>query len=250
MFFIVWVKQRLIFRQYQQIAFSHCAIIKAMNYHRVSRILSYIIILIGILVIVGWVLNISWLRSVNPSWVPTKFATAVCFVMAGMVMRCIDGVIHDNSEIAPIFLSMSTLVIIILMSTYLASKFFQIPVGIEELFISTVVKGEITSEVLQPSTASMLNFIIISIAGIVVLFKPKWFQALLTAVGSFVGLIGFGAIAGYLLNIPALTFSLGAISAPMDRLSAFTFILAGLGIFLLGARHIKNPVILKNENQI
>ncbi len=124
-----------------------------MKYHRIPRILSYIIILIGILVIAGWILDVSWLKSIDPSWVPTKFATAVCFVLTGITLLCIDGVVHDNSEIAPIFLSMSTLAIIILMFTYLASKFFQISVGLEELFINVFVRGETMSEILQPSTA-------------------------------------------------------------------------------------------------
>lgn len=210
--------------------------------------MGYFIILIGVLAIAGWVLDISLIKSINPLWVPTKFATAICFVLTGITFLCIDRIVHDNSEIAQIFLSMSVLTMIILMFTYLASKFFQIPVGIEELFINVVVTNKTTAEVLQPSMVSMFNFIIISITGIVILFKPKWFPILLTFVGGFVGLTGISATVGYLLNIPALSFSLGKISGPMAQFSAITFILIGLGTFLLGVRHIGDLTDVKNEN--
>ncbi len=45
-------------------------------------------IVTGSLVLAGWALDISWLKSLSPGWVSMKANTALCFVLLGFALYC------------------------------------------------------------------------------------------------------------------------------------------------------------------
>ena len=51
-----------------------------------SRLAAIIVILIGSLVILGWVFNIALLRTFLPDMTTVKLNTALCFIVSGFVL--------------------------------------------------------------------------------------------------------------------------------------------------------------------
>ncbi len=55
--------------------------------NRVARIASRIVILVGGLVLIGWQLDLWWLKSLMPGAATMKANTAICFVLAGISLK-------------------------------------------------------------------------------------------------------------------------------------------------------------------
>lgn len=173
-----------------------------------------------------------------------KFATAICFIMSGLIIFAIGKTFHGEFSIAPLVLSGGSLTIIIITSIFFASNFFKIPVGIEQLFVGEIfLKSENSS--LQPCAASMLNLLLVAIVGIVSMFKAKFNRLIVLIVGIVIGLVGFSSFIGHILKIPFLYFDIYGVSSGMSVISGPLFIFIGISFYLLYSRHK-----IKNENQI
>lgn len=197
-------------------------------------VVSVIAVIIGILVIVGWIFGITFFKSVFIGLTPMKFVTAICFVLTGLILFVINKIIHNRGKDfggAPVVLAFLSLVLVIFPAIIFTSIIFQIPVGIEKIFVESVIHRETD---LQPSSASMLNFIIIAIVGIVAMLKTENFGGILKASGIMVGLIGLVSIIGHLFNIPMLYYEISGISFAMAVISGPLFVLVGCGLFTLG----------------
>jgi len=51
---------------------------------KTAKALSLIVSAVGIVVIVGWILNIGILKSLSGNWISMKFDTAIAFVFSGI----------------------------------------------------------------------------------------------------------------------------------------------------------------------
>jgi len=217
--------------------------------HKIPSLIAFILILVGFLVIMGWIFNVSFLRSINPLWTPMKFVTAVCFMMSGLIIFATNRIFHGEFNIAPLILSAGSLTIIILTSVFFASNIFNIPVGIEQLFIGEIfLKGKIYN--LQPCTASMFNFLLIAIVGIMSMHKIKSHKKIILIVGILIGFIGLSSIIGHILRVPFLYFNIYGFSSAMSVISGPMFVLIGMVFYLLYACPLNNFTKVKNENQI
>lgn len=199
----------------------------------------FILIIIGGLVTIGWIFDIGFLRSINPSWTPMKFATAICFMMSGLIIFSINKIIHGEFEIAPLILSAASLTMIIFTAIFFLSNFFKISIGIEQLFVGEIfLRGKNLH--LQPCSASMFNFLIIAIVGIVAMYKIKVHRMTLLISGILISLIGLSAVIGHLLHVPFLYFDIPGISSAMAVFSGPLFVLIGVEFYLLYSCQISN----------
>lgn len=57
---------------------------------QVARIASLTVILVGCAVLVGWKLDLGWLKSVIPGLATMKVNTAVCFLWAGISLKLLS----------------------------------------------------------------------------------------------------------------------------------------------------------------
>jgi len=47
---------------------------------KTGKILSLIVMVAGVLVLIGWIFDISVLKSISPAWVTMKLTTAIAFL--------------------------------------------------------------------------------------------------------------------------------------------------------------------------
>ncbi|MEK6929988.1 MAG: hypothetical protein AABZ42_04895, partial [Thermoproteota archaeon] len=59
-------------------------------YVRISQIISYVTICIGLIVCIGWIFDISFLKSIIPDAVTMKFSTSISFIFSGITIYFIS----------------------------------------------------------------------------------------------------------------------------------------------------------------
>jgi len=208
-----------------------------MDKENLTKILATIVIITSIAVMFGWIFNIALLKSILPFWVTMKFSTALSFFFSGLILYFIIKSKPGGSS--QVVLPISALIILLLMGTLLTSVILNVRTGIEDLFVQEEEDAIKTTTPGRPSIGTMVNFILISVAGIVTMFGALHLKRYLTYLGSIVGIIGIIAILGYIFNLPVLYYAVEDFSTAMAFHTALLFILLGVGLFLVGRNKTK-----------
>lgn len=190
----------------------------------------------GLLVVIGWIFDIGVLKNTLPNFIAMKFTTALCFVASGIVLYFAAEKESESSFAAQTILPAVALFILLLMATLFISAVFGVNSSIDSIFVQeqagavdTVVPG-------RPSIPTMINFIVIVLAGISILAE---FKKSLAWPGSIILLIGGAAVLGYIFNQPILYYSIPGINTAMALLTAMLFMLIGIGFILCGKTPLK-----------
>jgi hypothetical protein len=198
----------------------------------IAKSLGVIVSLSGLVVMAGWILDIGALKSILPIWVTMKFITAISFFLSGISLYCISCAREENAQAAQIVLSITTLCLLLIMSALLASSFLGVYTGIEELFIKEAQGAAKTAVAGRPAIPTMVEFILIGLAGAFSLIGRKTMTVLLKATGwIIVGVAGI-AVTGYLINQPVLYYDIRPFTGAMACHTAILFVLWGLGLYL------------------
>ena len=203
------------------------------NKGKIAKGLSLVVIIAGISVIIGWFFDIGILKSISPAWVSMKFDTAIAFVLSGITLYFIVRAVEGEFDKAPVVLSITSLIIILLMGTLFFSAVLGINTGAEELFVKDKTTNVKTVVAGQPSVPTMFNFILIASAGILTTLNPVNLRSKLKIIGVIVGLIGTLAVVGYIVNVPYLYYFIEGVNSAIALHTAVLFIVLGIGFICL-----------------
>lgn len=208
--------------------------LKSLIKNNIPEVLGILISLAGLVVMAGWFLDITLLKSILPVWVSMKFSTAFSFFLSGIMLYFIARFQKQERELALIFLPLISMVILLLMSSLLASTIIGVSIGVEEFFVkdSMIAVRSVTPG--RPSVATMINFVLIAITGIMVPFGFRKIFKLLIMLAAVIGLIGLSAVFGYIFNQPLFYFAVAGKSSAMACHTAALFVLWGTGALLTG----------------
>lgn len=200
---------------------------------KIAKGLSLAVIIAGIMVIVGWVFDISILKSISPAWISMKFDTAIGFVLSGITLYFIVRAIEGDFDLAQVVLSIISLLIILLMGILFFSNLLGIRMGLEDLLIKETPGGIKTVTPGQPSLPTTINFILIGVAGILTILNLEKLPSKLKMIGLIVGVIGALAVVGYIINAPLFYYFIAGVNSAMAFHTAILFVLLGMGLLCL-----------------
>jgi hypothetical protein len=200
---------------------------------KIAKILSLIVSLAGIMVIIGWISDISILKSISPAWISMKFDTAITFILSGITLYFIVRAQEGEFDKAQVALSVTSLIIVLIMGTLFFSAVLKIHTGAEDLFIKEAPGTAKTLIPGRPSVPTMLNFILIALAGILTTLNPRRLQPKLAIIGLIVAAIGALAIVGYVIAAPLLYYYIEGINSAIAFHTAVLFVLLGTGLLCL-----------------
>ena len=204
-----------------------------MKKNTIVKLLALVVIISGIAVIIGWIFNIGILKSILPSWTTMKFSAAISFVASGIMLYSIVIALEGNIDQAQLIIPTAVLIIVLTMGIFFFSSLLNIRTGIEDLFVkegSGAVKS-ITPG--RPAVSTAVNFILLSIAGMLTLVESKGLRSKLKIIGVTVALIGVVAVIGYITNSPFLYYFIEGVSSAMACNTAILFIILGIGLICL-----------------
>ena len=207
---------------------------------KISEALGTIVALAGLVVMIGWILDIAVLKSILPVWVTMKFSTALCFFLSGITLYIIANSQEKGLGIAQVVLPITTLCILLLMATLLISVFIGLRTGVEDLFVKEAEGAVKTTTPGRPSVGTMINFVLMATAGILTILDIARLKVKFLAIGRIVAFIGSVAIVGYIFNTPVLYYTVEGFSTAMAFHTAILFVLLGVGLISLKVKNNAN----------
>ncbi len=204
--------------------------------NRISRLIALLVIGGGLLVMLGWLFDISLLKSFFPELATMKFTTALCFVSAGIILLFFS--LHDTDrfpEVSKVIVLSGALVIFTLVVTVFVAGLFDIRTGLENFFVSEI---EVLDPSIpgRPSTGTLVGFLLIVAETVMILVRShKSVSILVCSIG--IAAIGIIAIFGYIFEFPALYWGTQYLSTAMAPHTALLFALLGTGFVLVSTPH-------------
>ncbi|TAK22854.1 MAG: HAMP domain-containing histidine kinase [Nitrosarchaeum sp.] len=197
---------------------------------KLSQIISCVSICIGLIVCIGWILDIPSLKSIIPNEVTMKFSTSISFIFSGVTIYFISRYNEGKTGIAQIVVPISGFIVFLFMATLLTAYIFGITSGIEQLFVRENPDAVKTSHAGMPSFPTIVNFILIIVAGLFAFSESrlKW----VTPIGYVISTIGIIAIVGYVVNQPALYYYIDNVNTAMAIHTSILFVILGIALIL------------------
>jgi hypothetical protein len=196
----------------------------------ISRLLALLVSSAGLLVMAGWVFDAPVLQSLSPAWISMKFDTALSFFLGGITLYYISMAREGRIDKAQIVLSITSLTILLLMGTLFISTLLGINTMLENIFVYDTSPSSNTVFPGRPSMPTMINFILLAVAGILAILNNEKNSLKFKFIGGAIGLIGAAALAGYLIKQPALYYFIPERNSAMACHTAGLFVLLGLGL--------------------
>lgn len=202
-----------------------------MKKNNIPETLGIFISLSGLAVLAGWFLaDIETLKSILPVWALMKFSTALSFFLSGIMLYFVARFQKQDTELAIIMVPIMSMAVFLLMTSLLAATILGIDVDTAEMLIkdSMITAESIAPD--KPSVVTMLNFILMAMAGIFTVLNIKRLKKAPAFLGITVAIIGLTAVLGYAFDQPLFYFWAQGKSGAMALYSAVLFVLWGIGI--------------------
>ena len=200
-------------------------------YFAISEASGVITAAIGLFVLIGWILNIPLMQSVLPNIVTMKANTAICFILGGVSLWCLQA---KRSDKRPFFMlgNICASVMVLVGAITLNEYLFGVGPNIDQIFFKEPTGAVFTTYPGRMALITAFNFFILGIALLSCNVKSKfgsYFSQYLALVAGFVTL---SALCGYTYGIS--TFYEGiAIYTAMALNTAVAFMFLCLGILLV-----------------
>ena len=188
---------------------------------QISRLISLIIVVLGALVILGWIIDNPTLKSGLPNLATMKFNTALLFILTGLSLF----LINTEQRIATACAIIAGFIATLTLSEYV----FDINLGIDELIIADDISNSNINGVIagRMSIITAVNFCLYSTA-LLMLKRDQTISQLFTLSALTLSLI---ALVGYLYDVQSLeqVFPYSTLAIH----TAIAFVAFGIGIFLI-----------------
>jgi hypothetical protein len=200
---------------------------------KTAKILAAVVSIAGVTVMLGWIFDIGVLKSITSAWVSMKFSTAIAFVLSGVTLYFIVRAVEGEFDKAQVVISITSLTIMLLMGILFFSALLEVRTGTEELFIKEKGVAPMSAAPGQPSIPTMINFILMAVAGIFTMYNSGKLRLQLKIIGLIVGAIGAIAIVGYIIDAPLMYYYIEGVNSAIALHTAALFVLLGIGLLCL-----------------
>ncbi|MCL6098147.1 MAG: PAS domain S-box protein [Bacteroidetes bacterium] len=210
---------------------------------KVSRAAGVFVILVSCFVILGWIFNIPFLKSVYPSFVSMKANTAIAFLLAGIALFLFGGKQNNGRE--KLAASLFSLIVILIGGLTFCEFAFGIDFKIDQLLFKEAAGTIGTSQPGRMAPSTALSFIAIGLSltllnakNIRAFFLSQFF--IITAL-----LVSWTALLGYLYGIEESYGIAGYTKMALH--TSLTFIFLSVGIMCLKPRQGLLAVFITEE---
>ena len=176
----------------------------------------------GLAVILGWIMNITQLKTMFPGYVPMKINTAICFVLSGIAFFLL------LRKKCNIIYKLIAVVLIIFGAASFSQEIFNYNLGIDQFFITdydAINSGQ--TDPGRPSSMTAFFFILLGFVFFTINSKNISLKKTALNILLFITILSFVAIIGYILEVPSFyKYSCFSSMAPHTALTFFILSIA------------------------
>ena len=198
---------------------------------RLSRGAGVLAVVLGSLVLAGWALDVTLLKSVNPSWVTMKPNTALAFVLSGVALWALQY--EHRWPGAGILAGACGAVVAASGMLTLSQDVAGWDLGFDQLLFHDTASAIGTSHPGRMAPITSLNFLLLGCAFQVLAFRVRDRQRLAQPLALAVLVISAVSILGYVYGAPSL-YRVGPFSSIAIHTAA-TFLALSLGVLCADA---------------
>ena len=178
----------------------------------IAKIIGFILIALGLAVMIGWIADISILKSLLPNLPNVNFMGATSLVLSGVLLFFITLSFQKHTASIQIVLSMCSIFILFLTLMFLISELFNVRLGMGDLFVEDILdEGEIATRA-RASIAGLLIMLLTAVAGIWAMVEANALKLKLQVIGWILAVIGMVSLIGHIVGVPQLYFSIEGFS--------------------------------------
>lgn len=208
---------------------------------------SLLVIAVGMLVLVGWYLDLAPLKSLLPGAATMKPNTALSFVLLGASLWLFQASVDRAHRVLWCRISQICAALVALITGLtLAEYLFGIDAHIDTLLFPAAAPDPHASHHGRMAPATAAAFVFISVALLLLQHNTRWRQGL-AQITAFAGaLIGLVAILGYLFGIEELYrfYSLASVALH----TAFLLVVLGVGVMLARTEYGFSAIIVSVDS--
>ena len=213
------------------------------HFQRASRVAAGVAIAVGAAAIVGWLFDVSLLKSGLPGLATMKLNTAISFVLAGLAL--LARVRISPARAWAWSSRLGAALVAAVGALTLLEYITNVSIGLDELLLDP---GQATSAAAHPGRMApntAVGFVLIGLALLAVEATNQKLLSLTQALSIGALLIGFVALTGYALSASAL-FGLGYTSMALH--TAILFVVLGLGVLAVRPEHGVVAILLQDNS--
>lgn len=178
------------------------------QFKRLSVILGFVVALIGFLVIIGWIWDVTLLKSISTHWISMKANAAISFLLAGTTVILINQ--ENKNTYSRWLVTILPVLIFLIGGVTLSEYIFRFNAGIDELFFKDPVAGFPQVPPGRQSPTSAAYFMLFGFCYLPVIYeriKLSLFQLIHIVAGIFVLVSGMSYVLGlYVIAGVSLNF--------------------------------------------
>lgn len=203
--------------------------VRTRQYARIARVISALTILVGCLVLIGWLFDIPALKSILPRFVTMKANTALAFILTGAALWILSsGTPKSRIQRFLRLIAYAAASIVLLTGLITLSEYvFGADLGIDQLLFREAKTTAAASFPGRMAPVTAFNFILIGAAFLLINAKAKPIFALSRFFIFLLGIISFSACLGYIYGVPALYGFLPYTSVALHTAVAFFAVFIG-----------------------
>lgn len=165
------------------------------KFENIKKSAGFFSIMLGFIVMFGWIIKSPLLIQLNPNFVPMQFNTALGFTLAGLIFIA-------NPKNHRAWVALASILLMCLTGTTLAQYFFGFNSGLDQLFVEHYITVK-TSHPGRMAPTTAICFILTSLCGFSLLLpvSSPWRVRMQGVLGMVVFALGSVAFLGYVLKI-------------------------------------------------
>lgn len=197
-------------------------------YLYISNTAGVVVFALGVLVLAGWLFNITLMKSVLPNLVTMKANTALCFALIGISLWLLQAKRVTRPSFG-LFAAICAITVASIGALTLCEYIFKCDLGIDQFLFKEEVPAVLTMYPGRMALNTAVNFIVIGVALLMldVRVKGGYFAAQILAL--IEGAIALMALLGYLYGVSAF-YGGFAVYTAMALHTALAFIIISIGI--------------------